>query len=245
MINIDKMKNRLIFLMIFACSVISLVDAQIPKLRKNEIKQGWVLLFDGKSSRGWQKSNGDAFPSTGWVIKNGELTVSPSNNSAGGGDIVTADDYSDFELTCDFKYTKGANSGIKYFFTDYEKGGLLGLEFQIIDDDANQDARQGINGNRVCGSLYDMLSPSENRKVRPEGEWNTARIISKGKHVEHWLNGFKILEFDRDSEAFLSALARSKYRDSKPVFGSVMKGRILLQDHKSAVSFRNIKIKIL
>lgn len=223
----------------------SLVSAQLPKLSTEEVKQGWVLLFDGQSTKGWEKSNGDAFPSSGWVIKNGELSVVLSKDSNGGGDIVTLDDYADFEFMTDFKVTVGANSGIKYFFTKYEKGGLLGLEYQILDDAVNPDAKLGVNGNRVCGSFYDMIPSSANRKVKPIGEWNTARIISKGKHVEHWLNGVKIIEFDRGSEAYMKALAQSKFKDAVPSFGSVTKGRILLQDHGSEVSFRNIKIKKL
>lgn len=239
------MKVLLLFLMIFVFSEISLVSQHLQKLSKREIKHGWVLLFDGKSSKGWEKSNGDPFPAGGWVIKNGELSVSPAHDPEGGGDIVTIDSYSDFELMADFKITTGANSGIKYFFTEYEKGGLLGLEFQIIDDATNPDAKMGINGNRVCGSLYDMFPPSPNWKVRPVGGWNTTLIKSKGKHVEHWLNGIKILEFDRGSEVYMKALSLSKYREAVPSFGSVTEGRILLQDHESEVSFRNIKIRKL
>jgi hypothetical protein len=240
-----KMKKRMFILLIGICFDISLVSAQLPKLSKEEVKQGWVLLFNGQSSKGWEKSNGDSFPSNGWVIKNGELSVVPSQDSNGGGDIVTIDDYADFELMVDFKIAVGANSGIKYFFTKYKKGGMLGLEYQILDDAVNPDAKLGINGNRLCGSFYDMIPPSANRKVKPVGEWNTARIISKGKHVEHWLNGVKIVEFDRESEAFIKALTQSKYKDVVPSFGSVTKGRILLQDHGSEISFRNIKIKKL
>lgn len=239
------MKKRMFVSILGICFIMSMVSAQLPVLTKEEVKQGWVLLFDGQSSKGWERSNGNAFPSTGWVINNGVLTVIPSKDSHGEGDIVTLDDYSDFELMVDFKVTVGANSGIKYFFSKYEKGGLLGLEYQILDDAVNPDAKLGVNGNRVCGSLYDMIPPSANRKVKPVGEWNTARIISKGKHVEHWLNGVKIVEYDRGSEAYLKALQQSKFKDAVPSFGSAVKGRILLQDHGSEVSFRNIKIKKL
>ena len=239
------MKKRMFVSILGICFIMSMVSAQLPVLTKKEVKQGWVLLFDGQSSKGWERSNGNAFPSTGWVINNGVLTVIPSKDSHGGGDIVTLDDYSDFELMVDFKVTVGANSGIKYFFSKYEKGGLLGLEYQILDDAVNPDAKLGVNGNRVCGSFYDMIPPSANRKVKPVGEWNTARIVSQGKHVEHWLNGVKIVEYDRGSEAYLKALQQSKFKDAIPSFGSVDKGRILLQDHGSEASFRNIKIKKL
>jgi hypothetical protein len=239
------MEKKLFVFLICICFGMNLVLAQLPKLSTEEVKQGWVLLFDGQSSKGWEKSNGEAFPSSKWVIKNGVLSVVPSQVQGGYSDIVTLDDYADFELMLDFKVTVGANSGIKYFFTKYEKGGLLGLEYQILDDAVNPDAKLGVNGNRVCGSFYDMIPPSANRKVKPVGEWNTARLISKGKHVEHWLNGVKIVEFDRGSEAYMKALSQSKFKDVVPSFGSVSKGRILLQDHGSGVSFRNIKIKKL
>jgi hypothetical protein len=239
------MKRRMFVSILGICFIMSMVSAQLPVLTKKEVKQGWVLLFDGQSSKGWERSNGNAFPSTGWVINNGVLTVIPSKDSHGGGDIVSLEDYSDFELKFDFKVTVGANSGIKYFFSKYEKGGLLGLEYQILDDAVNPDAKLGVNGNRVCGAFYDMIPPSANRKVKPVGEWNTARIVSLGKHVEHWLNGVKIVEYDRGSEVYMKALKQSKFKDAVPSFGSVDKGRILLQDHGSEVSFRNIKIKKL
>ncbi len=114
-----------------------------------------------------------------------------------------------------------------------------------MDDEVNEDAKQGINGNRVCGAFYDMMPPFPNRKLNAVGEWNTARILSKGKHVEHWLNGIKILEYERGSESYMKALGNSKFKDVVPVFGMVSKGRILLQYHGTEVWFRNIKIKVL
>jgi hypothetical protein len=209
------------------------------QLTKKEKKQGWVLLFDGKTSANWMKANGQPFPEKGWEIKDGVLTVLEGQK---GGDIVTVDEYADFELTVDFRMGATCNSGIKYFFTNYSKGGNLGMEFQLLDDVGASDNKLA---NHLCGSLYDIFPPNEAvKKMNKPGEWNTARIVCKGKHVEHWLNGIKVLEFDRGSEAYLAAVAKSKYK-TEPVFGMVEKGHILLQEHQHETSFRNIKIRKL
>ena len=236
-------KRIVILLMYFFCGV-GLIVAQVTQLNSKEKKQGWKLLFDGISTKGWMSSDGSAFPQKGWVINNGELTTKPEQGIHGT-DIITDGEYSDFELRVDFKTTEGANSGIKYFFTKYEKGGLLGLEYQIIDDERHPDAKLGRNGNRKCAALYDMFPAGNDKKVNPPGEWNTALIVSKGMHVEHWLNGKKVLDFDRLSPSYMEAFQASKYRESVPVFGSVKKGHILLQFHGDVVSFRNIRIKAI
>ena len=211
-------------------------------LSSSEIKDGWVLLFDGKTSIGWLSSDGSKFPAKGWVISNGELSTKPAPELHPT-DIITEKEYSDFEFSTDFKTIENANSGIKYFFTNYSTGGLLGLEYQILDDLKNDERFGGKNGNHQCSALYDMFPASADKKLKPVGEWNTAKIVSKGKHVEHWLNGDKVLEFDRLSPEYLKALAESKYKDAVPAFGSVTKGHILLQFHGDEVSFKNIKIK--
>ena len=164
-----------------------------------------------------------------------------------GGDIVTVDQYSDFELELEFRITPGANSGIKYF-VDPElnkgEGSAIGLEFQILDDDAHPDAQMGRDGNRTMASLYDLIPASGDKSVRPVGEWNEARLVSRGTHVEHWLNGEKVLEFERGSPAFRELVAQSKYKVWKD-FGESPEGHILLQDHGNRVSFRNVKIRNL
>lgn len=208
-------------------------------LTKKEKKQGWTLLFDGTTNKGWTKSNGKPFPENGWQISNGCLTVLENQK---GGDIVTVDEYSDFELSVDFQLSKTANSGIKYFFTNYPKGGNLGMEYQVMDDVGASDNKLA---NHLCGSLYDIFPPNESiKKVLELGQWNTARIVCKGKHVEHWLNGVKILTYERGNDDYLAAVAKSKYK-TEPVFGTVEKGKILLQEHGHEVSFRNIKIRKL
>jgi hypothetical protein len=213
-----------------------------------EAHDGWRLLWDGKTTAGWRGAKLDKFPATGWEIKDGILTVfaAEGRESAAGGDIVTVDQYGDFELMVDFKITTGANSGIKYFVnTDLNKGegSAIGCEYQILDDAVHPDAKAGINGNRKLAGLYDLIPP---QAVRFNGvdEWNHARIVVRGSHVEHWLNGFKTVEYERGTQAWRTLVSHSKYA-GWPNFGEAKKGHILLQDHGNRVSFRSIKIREL
>ncbi len=215
-------------------------------LTAKEKKDGWMLLFDGGTTKGWRGAYRDSFPANGWEVRDGMLIVQASNGreAANGGDIVTLDQYSNFELKVDFRLTEGANSGIKYFVTEQQPkspGSAIGLEYQLLDDAKHPDAKLGINGNRTLASLYDLI-PATNKHPNPIGEWNHARILVKGKHVEHWLNGSKVLEYERGGKDFLAHKAQSKFRDMKS-FGEWEKGHILLQDHGNQVFFRNIKIR--
>lgn len=209
------------------------------------------MLFNGKTTAGWKGAFRPDFPDKGWKIEDGVLMVEPSTGgeSANGGDVVTLNEYSDFELRIDFKLTEGANSGIKYFVdakqeTPTSPRSAYGLEFQVLDDERHPDAKMGKAGNRTVSSLYDLIPAKSDKPSRPIGEWNTARIVSAGNRVEHWLNGAKVVEYERGSEAFKTLVAGSKYKDIAG-FGLVPKGRILLQDHGNRVYFKNIKIKSL
>ena len=218
-------------------------------LTTSEKKAGWKLLFDGKTMNGWRGAYLEGLPAKGWSVNEGVLIVHESGGgeAAFGGDIVTKDEYSNFELQLDFMLTEGANSGIKYFVIEElpkTPGSAKGLEYQLLDDAKHPDAKLGINGNRTLASLYDLLSASKEKKPNPIGEWNHARILVKGRHVEHWLNGMKVLEYERGSKDFLAHKAESKFKDIKE-FGEYPRGHILLQDHGNQVFFKNIKIRIL
>jgi len=214
----------------------------------DELKNGWKMLWDGETANGWRGARLDEFPTIGWEIKDGILTVLPSGGeeSAAGGDIVTKELYGDFELMLDFKITEGANSGIKYYVdTDINKGpgSSIGLEYQILDDARHPDAKLGNHdGSRTVASLYDLIQADVNKPMNAPDEWNTAHIISKDNHVEHWLNGMKVLEYERKSDDYRKLVSESKYAQW-PNFGEAEKGHILLQDHGDKVSFKNIKIK--
>lgn len=224
-----------------------------PVVTKNhltidEANNGWKLLWDGETTDGWRGARSDEFPDKGWVMEDGVLTVlsTGGEESAAGGDIVTTEQYGDFELKVDFKLTEGANSGIKYYVnTDLNKGpgSSIGLEYQILDDAVHPDAKLGNHeGSRTLASLYDLIKADPNKPANPIGEWNTAHIISKDNHVEHWLNGMKVLEYERGSDEYKKLVSESKYK-VWPNFGEAPTGPILLQDHGDRVSFKNIKIK--
>jgi hypothetical protein len=227
-------------------------------LTEAEKSEGWKLLWDGQTTDGWHSPKSEAFPVKSWRIHDGELSVVSSGNgeSQAGGDIISRDRYSNFELAADFKTTTGCNSGIKIFvqpnISPIDKvtgkptavGSAIGMEFQILDDEHHPDAKLGRDGDRTLGSLYDLLPAPKDKKVMPVGEWNHARILSQGKHVEFWLNGEKTVEFERGSAEFRDAVARSKFKDI-PGFGEWTDGHILLQEHGSVASFRNVKIREL
>lgn len=219
-------------------------------LSPQEKAQGVKLLFNGKDFTGWRAVHGHKMPTAHWSIQHGEINVSPTDGSETGNDIVTTQQYGAFELTFDFKFSDSANSGVKYFVNeafDSEGKSGIGLEYQILDDEKHPDAKMGVVGNRTLASLYDLI-PSyklEKRFQRKIGDWNQGRIIVYPNNiVQHWLNGFKVLEYERNSNIFNALVARSKYEKYKG-FAAGDKGNILLQDHGTNVSFRSIKIREL
>ncbi len=217
---------------------------QSDELKGTEQGNDWKLLSSGTEA--WRSTDGENFPEQGWTLENGILAFVPVENGHGGGSIITKKKYTNFELSLDFKIEEGGNSGIKYNVVDnypgYE-GNYLGLEYQILDDERHPDAKKGRDGNRTIASLYDMIPASDDKKVRPEGEWNHARIIKTNNQCEHWLNGEKVVSFTIGSPEYRELVDQSKYNIYEN-FGEIGTGHILLQAHGNPVSFRNVRIRV-
>lgn len=227
--------------------------APAPKpntLTAAERRQGWCLLFDGQSSGNWRSAKGPDFPTHGWQVANGLLTTlaADGKESANGGDLITRATYAAFDFRFEFRLTPGANSGVIYFVTLAEQtpGSPIGLEYQLLDDARHPDAQLGHAGDRTLASLYDLIPAAKPPACqRPIGAWNEGRIVVyPSNHVEHYLNGVKVLEYDRGSPAFRTLVAGSKYK-VWPHFGEAPAGHLLLQDHGFEVSFRSLKIRTL
>jgi len=211
----------------------------------DEKAQGWRLLWDGRTTAGWRSVKGPEFPAKGWTIENGELTTLGIK----AGSIEANEEFSAFELQFDFEVSEAGNSGVKYFVSGDGHGEPVGLEYQLLDDERHPDAKLGLNGDRTTASLYDLIPrgklPGGTGIAPKAGEWHHARVVvTPAGHVEHWLNGIKVLEYERGSPEFAAAVARSKFAKI-PGFGLGAAGPILLQDHNSVVHFRSIKIRAL
>lgn len=248
-----RIKFTITLSLLATCAVVILAQNNsgknpINQLTKDEKAAGWRLLFDGKTLDGWRGFHNDKVPA-GWAIEDGCIKKVPAEGELGraGGDLITADQFDNFEFSVEWKLSKRGNSGIKYLISEsLPPTGRSGIsfEYQVLDDEAHPDARQGIAGNRTAGSLYDLIPASKDKKLNPPGEFNQTRIVVKGNHIEHWLNGVKVVEFERGGEKLKQHIAASKFKDTKG-FGETAKGHILLQDHGDAVWYRNIKIRSL
>ena len=222
-------------LMLVSTSVLS--GEAVNQLTVEEKAAGWKLLFDGKSTQGWRSFKKQSFPAHGWVVEDGWLHCLGKD----GGDIITDTEFDDFELQWEWKIAPSANSGVKYFITE-TRNSAIGHEYQMIDAERNPNA-EVVTGKKATASFYDVLKPTR-VATRPAGETNQSRILVRGDHVEHWLNGVKVLAYECGSDAVKVAVAESKFKDT-PGFGDKIKGHILLQDHHSEVWFRNVKIREL
>ncbi len=226
------------------------VDTRPNRLSGAEAGLGWRLLFDGESTEAWRDAHREDFPTAGWDVRDGELTVLAANaRQSRGADIVTRETFSAFEVQLEFRLTEGANSGIKYLVTEgygSAPGTAVAFEYQLLDDLRHPDADAGRDGNRTLASLYDLLPASKQpRFVKAPGRFNHARIVVRADgRVEHWLNHLPVLSFDRYSAELDEAVALSKFAD-RDGFGEWPEGRILLQDHGDEVAFRSIKVRRL
>lgn len=204
---------------------------------ENETRNGgWRYLFDGKDTAQWRGFKNTTFPQSGWVVEDGWLHCLGKN----GGDIITVEQFDDFELEFEWKIAPGANSGVKYFVLE-SRNSPIGHEYQIIDDDTHPDAKIA-DGKHLTAGVYDVLKPINATPKKP-GEVNHSRIVVKGNKVEHWLNGEKVLEYVCGSPQMKAAVSQSKFKNTAG-FGEKVKGHILLQDHHSEVWFRNIRIRV-
>lgn len=223
------------------------VNTLLNNISPDEKRMGYRLLFDGQSLDGWKGANKETIPPV-WYVENGTLNVKKGRSAmvSAGGDIITKEQFASFDLQFEFQLTDTANSGVKYFVIENEPTthSPIGLEYQVLDDDKHPDARAGRDGNRKLASLYDLIPANKNgREKVPVGEWNRGRIVVHPDNtVEHWINGWKVVEYKRGSPEFLALVAKSKYAKI-PGFGLNAKGHILLQEHGAHVAFRSIKIK--
>lgn len=213
-----------------------------------ERQAGWKLLFDGKTTNGWRGINSDAFPEKGWVIRDGMIIGNPPDDPAqrGGGDIVTVETFGDFELSLECRLDKASNSGVKYLVSDElsrKQGGGIGLEYQLIDDTGYKAGGGKLSDKQTIGALYDIKAPDNPQSV-PVGQWNQVCILVRGSHIEHWLNGRKVIDADRNSGQFAVWIAASKFKNMAG-FAPLGPTRILLQDHPGTVAFRSIKLRLL
>ena len=239
------------------CSA-SLADAQgTPSgtLTAAERAAGWRSLFNGQDFTGWRGLGRDSVATAHWKVQDGAIhKVARSSVPLGangrplpGGDLVTVESFGDFEFAFEWKISEGANSGVKYNVSEAMTGtgtGALGFEYQILDDERHPDAKAGVNGNRTAAGLYDLIAPVANKPVKPVGEWNEGRIVFRGNHAEHWLNGVKTVEYDLGSPRMNALLAASKYA-SIAGFADRRRGQIVLQDHQDEVWYRNLKVREL
>jgi hypothetical protein len=227
--------QRLGKLLTLLATAIVCTSAAHNELTTEEQNAGWKLLFDGESTKGWRGFKKPSFPIKGWTVKDGELQLEAGSKA---GDIITEEKFSEFDLTWEWKLPTASNNGIKYFILE-ERGSALGHEYQMIDEQAGDSS----NPKHKTASFYDVLPPTEVPQ-NPAGQWNHSRVLVQGNHVEHWLNGKKVLEYELGSKAVLAAVQKSKF-NSVEGFGKRQNGHILLTYHNDPVSYRNIKIRPL
>jgi hypothetical protein len=209
-------------------------------LTPDEQAAGWTHLFDGQSLKGWRPYGKPAGTPVGegWKVEGGLLRKVPGVK---GGDIITEKQYTDFELAWEWRLAKGANNGVKYLVTE-ARPGAPGYEYQMIDDES--DPWKKLHAKAKTASFYEVLAPAADKPLKPAGEWNASRILVKGSHVEHWLNGKLVLAYEFGSAAVKAGVADSKF-SKYPDFGTKLTGHIMLTDHNDEAWYRTVKIREL
>jgi hypothetical protein len=229
-------------LLVLLCAAVSALGADLNTLTPEEASAGWKLLFDGATTSGWRAYAHHDFPTNRWLVKDGCLCLDASVHT-NASDLVTTEKFGDFDLKFDWRISPAGNSGVKYFVKEGKSGHSgVGYEYQVLDDDKNEDSQNGAK--RQAGAVYYLFAPNDQKHLKPVGEFNQGEIIVHGDHVEHWLNGAKIVEFELGSAELKDAIAQSKFKNIKG-YGEKIPTVILLQDHGSSVWFRNIKIRPL
>lgn len=223
------------------------------QLTKEEIEQGWELLFDGKSFNGWRGLGRDTVETNNWKVENGEIhkidsrlvPLLPNGEKIIGGDLMTIDNFDNFELSFEWKIKEEGNSGIKYNVSEEltnewgSKYSALGFEYQILDD--GHEMYRELKPHQFTGALYEMYVP-ENVQLKPVGEFNSSKIVLNGNHGEHWLNGIKVVDYEFATAEFDSLYQLSKFV-KYPGFEQRRKGHIVITNHTDESWYRNIKIR--
>jgi hypothetical protein len=243
------MKTTIMICLMIASSVNGFSqDKKLNTISKKEKKEGWVLMFDGKSADGWRGYNLPALPEKGWVVEDGTLHVigSSRGEAGGGGDLLYDKKYRNFELSLEWKVSEGGNSGIFYLAQEIpgQEVWKSAPEMQILDNERHPDAKLGVDGNRAAGSLYDLI-PGDFKAVKPAGQWNQVKILVYKGTVVHYVNGKQVLEYHLWTEDWKKMVLNSKFKDYEGFLNTAEEGYIVLQDHGDDVWFRNIKIKEL
>ena len=226
---------------LIACLVVTagMVAQDAPNtLTAKEKEGGWRLLFDGSSTANWRGYKKADMSGLRWQVQDGAICLPKADgaDTRGNRDIISTDTFGDFDLTWQWKVETGSNSGLKYFVTE-TRDAAIGHEYQLIET-THADA---ASTERRTASFYDVKAAT-GAEAKPAGQWNTSRVLVQGNHVEHWLNGRKVLEYELGSPETLALVQDSKFKDTAG-FGTKVKGHILLQDHGDAVCYRSIKIR--
>lgn len=241
-----------LFILLFIFTAFSCTRSSSADYSESDVASvdadGWTLLFDGETTDGWRGRGEATFPAQGWKIENGVLFLNGASDSARIGDVLTETAYANFILEWEWKMlTKGGNSGVKYLVKEDSDEFGPGFEYQMLDDVNHElilEGKMKPGDYHTTGALYELYPPAQDKVLNAVGEWNRSRVVVDGNHIEHWLNGRKVVECDRSSEDFKRRVSESKFK-KYPRYGEATEGHILLQDHGSEMAFRNIRIKAL